>query len=466
MIVNGLMTYKVFLVARRPESVAAMASLLKKLGFDVKVSISFYDAIKMIPQEMPHIIITEPLFDGGDASGIYLSIKKNKVTENIPILVRVEKKNPEIIEVLKKVKYTGFIIGKLDPRPFLTTVIKSIKSNNGSSSYIKELDLYNVEQECELSLEAHTLGQKGEQLVVRSGIKMDEKSSFLCVPSDGIHKPIVVRSPSSVSDSEGELNLFPIHRIVGPGRDWATKLPDLDKTPVGAPKSALKPILFYISNASAFEQYQAILDGYDFELIHAGTLQKVISLFKRDSNAYSLIYLDELLQDEEGIEWRRAFEAVADEDKSPVLISTTSMNMRDTACCHYVHRPCGIGAFLDKVQTLAISSQDLTESLEDSSYKGLDLSFKAKAKIIALDELGGILEMKFPIYDGSKITVLNEFLKKIWGEGKEARVLKCLPVGANEAKFQIHFSVVGKGESKEKYFSRLLDYLVPLKKKL
>ena len=59
------------------------------------------------------------------------------------------------------------------------------------------------------------------------------------------------------------------------------------------------------------------------------------------------------------------------------------------------------------------------EEASATSDNGVSTRYQAPAKLIGIDETGGIIQSKFPLLKNSRLTFTSDFLTGLWGEEKE-----------------------------------------------
>jgi DNA-binding NtrC family response regulator len=70
-VAQGLTTHTILLVVEKHERAVATQALLGKFGFKVVVSTGLYDALKLVGQEMPHLVISEVTLPDGSVCNLF-----------------------------------------------------------------------------------------------------------------------------------------------------------------------------------------------------------------------------------------------------------------------------------------------------------------------------------------------------------------------------------------------------------
>ena len=80
------------IVVAKRERAIVMETLLKKLGCNVVIVLSIYDAVKQINQDMPHMVICDSELPDGSAAMLYDRLQTQDLFRNLPVMVSVVKR--------------------------------------------------------------------------------------------------------------------------------------------------------------------------------------------------------------------------------------------------------------------------------------------------------------------------------------------------------------------------------------
>lgn len=457
-IAKELTSHCILLVNAKAERGMYLATVLKKIGFKVIATTSLYEALKIVPQEMPHLIITESLLSDGNAGTLFDRLAAHKSLKKTPILVNIQKKTRAELESLSSRKFSGFFLGKPDPKQLVSKVMDVLSTFHHVSPYFCKAEALGIDPKMVLSMPATILGKNGEQVVSRSMVEFDPKAALVALPNDTELPPALFKLASNQKDEEGFTNFFPMNRIIGKGRAW---LETLRAFASGSNSQAqIKEVLFYDPDAERFSQFYEVMTGFDIELVHAQNLSQAAAIVAQTPEEYPCVYLHELLNDSSAIEFKRAFEEIPEAKRPVMIVGTTSQNLRSNSFIRYLVRPFGLGVLVDMINSAFESSNFEPEEAGDN---GIKINYQAAAQLIGIDETGGILQTKFPIIAGSSCQIDHPFLKDIWGEVKTVKILKTMQPDANSQCWQVRFDAVGVGMSKAKYWERISDAIAEKK---
>lgn len=456
---KGLISHTVVIVVGKRERGIAMDALLKKMGCNVIIALSLYDALKHIVQEMPHMVVSESELPDGTAASLYDRLEAHPILKKTPIVVNVVKKTREVLQELSRRKFAGFFLGKFDPKMFLRKSLEVLMDPSSPSPYYTSLESIGLEPKFNLSFTGKVVGKTDDNLVITSSMEVDSQASLVCVPEDKEYAPMLVRQGSNLKNEDGIVNLFPLGKISGKGRAWLPKIPDYNTS---ASDPERRVILFYDPSEERFRQFSEILSGYDIEAVHAPSLKRASAFLRQRGDQFGAVYLHELMNDSSSIEWKQSYDNIPESSRPPMIIGTNSMNMKDTQFIKYIRRPFGLGLFVETIQSCFERISEINEKAVTAGFAGVGISFQAPAQLIGIDEIGGVLQVKFPVVNGAKFEIKHDLIDSISIEPKPVIVSKSMKVEGTSDLWQIRFCMVEAGGSKTKHYEEVEKYLSSL----
>ncbi len=459
--------HTIVLVVEKRERGIGMQTMLTNVGFKVVMALSLYDALKYIAQEMPHLVITEAILSDGSAGNLYDRLQQHETLKKTPILAVVLKKTKEELAPLASRKFAGFFLGAFEPRSFHSKVMEVMKAHSTISPYFMAADALGLDKDMTISIDAAVMGRSGEQLVSRSSTEVDPMASMLCVPTSPDLGPAVLRMATNLRDGDEIFNLFPINRIVGAGRKWVLGLPEINfgADAAQAKQEKIQKVIFYEPNEARYEGFREILKGYGIDLVHAKSLAMAASIVKRDFESIACVYLHELMNDGSGIEWKNAYGKLPPNKRPPLIVGTTSMNARSTSAVRYIKRPFGMGLFVEMLQASFEKASDIAGAAgknSATSTAGVAVRYQAPASLVGVDETGGILQVRFPILKGSRISILHKFLATAWEGNTLVQITASAVLPSKPDIWHARFEAIGAGMSKVKYWEKFSKHLATL----
>jgi len=466
-VVPGLTTHTMIVCVQKKERAIPIQAVLQKMGVKTIVCQGLSDSLKEIQTHMPHLIYSEALLGDGNAGLLYDKMKADPLLSHAPIVVQVIQKSKEELIPLKGRSFAGLLAGPFNPTSFAAKVKEVLKSHGSGSPYSADMNRYNVSTDCLLSLNGMILGSSGGQIVVKSNIEVDSGASFVLVPTNRTMAPVLLKMGTNLKNGEDILNLFPANRAKGKGMEWVLKLPDFDVATGGAgaaskPKAKRK-VLFQDPSAERANQMKQILSGYDIELVHVANLQQAASSLKREPENFGCVFLYELMSGGSGAVWTEALNSVEASKRPNVVIGTSSMNAKSTATTRYIKRPFGMGVFIQTLEAAFERGASIAKSAEVAAAN-IEAEYQAPVKLIALDETGGVVQLKFPVVASSVIALKHESLKEIWSSDSKVKIAASGVFPDRPDTWQARFESVAVGTSKAKYMQKVYQILKPLQK--
>ncbi len=451
---------------QKKERAIPIQAVLQKMGVKTIVCQGLSDALKEIQTHMPHLIYSEALLGDGNAGMLFDKMKVDPLLNHAPIIVQVIQKSKEELIPLKGRTFAGLLAGPFNPTALAAKVKDVLKSHGGGSPYAAELSRYNVSSDCLLSLNGIILGSSGGQIVLKSNIEIDSGASFVLVPVNRTMAPVLLKMGTNLKNGEDVLNLFPTSRAKGKGMEWVLKLPDFDVASGGA--AAAKPktkrrVLFQDPSAERANQMKQILSGYDIELVHCVNLQLAASALKREPDGFGCVFLYELMSGGSGAAWTEAYNSVEASKRPNVVVGTSSLNAKSTATTRYIKRPFGMGVFIQTLEAAFERGASIAKSAEVASAS-IEAEYQAPVKLVAFDETGGVVQLKFPIVAGSVIALKHDSLKDLWSSDCKVKIAASGVFPDRPDTWQARFESVAVGTSKAKYMQKVVQFLKPLEK--
>jgi len=466
-------THTIVLIIDRRERAVAIQPVLTKAGYRVVLAQSLYDALKLVSQEMPHLVVTDALLSDGTAGILHDRLLPHPALRMTPILLCAVRKSKEELAITQGRNFAGVLMGPIEPAALVAKINEVIKLTARVSPYFLPAEKVGIQPELTVAIEATAVGRSGEQLVSRSGAEIDPGASMVCMPTAGQdQKPAVLRMATNLREGDEIFNLFPVNRIVGAGRKWVLALPEITiGGSTGSQEKKMHKVIFYDPNEQRFEGFKEILKGYHIDLQHAKSMQAAATVLMREPDQIKAIYLHELLSDAPGIEFKNIYGKLSPMQKCPLIIGTTSLNARSQGSTRYIKRPFGMGLFVEMLQACFESSAAIASVAGKNAstvLAGIPIRYQAAASLVGLDETGGILQIKFPLIRGTKIKIEHKILETLWEGNPTASVVASAAMPSQPKIFHARFDVVGAGSSKVKYWEKIhkqLDSLLATQRK-
>jgi hypothetical protein len=399
---------------------------------------------------MPHLVIVDSELSDGSAANLFDRLDAHPVLKKTPLLITILKKSKEELQAISKRKFAGFFLGIPEPKQFLVKVLELLSSTR-SSPFFLDFDSASTDAKLNISFNGRIIGRTEDQLMIRSYADVDNSAALVCVPSDNKYSPILVKNGNNLTDSDGIINTFPIGKVSGKGRAWVEKMPTLHTET----STQRKQLLYYDPSVERANQLAEVLKGYEIDLTHAPSLNRASSSLKSRPEAYGCIFLYELLNDGASIEWKKVYDATPQAARPPIVIATNSLNMKSTGGLKYLQKPFGLGALLELLESCFEKPAEITNEATKSGYGGLDVQYQAPGRLICLDEVGGVIQVKFPLVPGSKVRLNHNIFKSMSTEFDEVLVSNIIKQTESVDTWQVRFEALKAGTSKSKHWEKV-----------
>jgi hypothetical protein len=452
-----LVKHSVVIVTEKRARSMALERIMEKAGFKVVSSASVYDALQIISQELPHLIITEATLADGDAAVIYDRLKKHEILNCIPIFVNILKKSKAELQLLENRDFAGVFAGNIEPQGLIKSVFSSLKEREFYSPYHIDVSKVEIDDSLRIAIANKLSGRAAGFLIAESDTQLDALAKFSCSPSQKEVEPAFLSQASNVIHKRSVYNLFPLHLITGEGRQWVEKLPDVyEKVP--ELQNQEQRVICVTENDSDFNGLSGLLTGHGITLIHVKQLADAFSLVQKKPSAISSVYIHDSKADTLAPEVVKTYTGLSRESLPP-LIYASANPPRSTPVLRYLKRPFGFSMLVQTIKAAGQRPDSLAFAIEKSGFVGMPASFDAKGKLLGLDETGGLLELYFPIMRGGALSISHELLNRLWGGRTTVQITGTMEDETRSDVWIAYFKAPSAGASKENYWAKLLHEL-------
>ncbi|MFK7873664.1 MAG: hypothetical protein AB8C84_10965 [Oligoflexales bacterium] len=460
-IATGLTQHTVVIVVDKRERGLGMQSLLQRAGYRTLLALSLYDALQFVSQEMPHLVVCESTLSDGSVAALYDRLQHHQLLSLTPIIALVMKKTREEVEMVRQRQFAGFLLGgnNFDTKAFLVKVTEVVRTKSLVSPYLIDAVKLGDHTKFAMSMEATVVGQNSGQVLVKSAMEIDPSANLLCVPQDQSYPPAIFKMASNRPVEDGYCNSFPLERVVGKGRLWLEKLPEADMNGSAEAEEEEARVLYYDPNPKRFEEFAEVFKGYDIDLQHAPNIQRAVSYLKQKASSFQCVYLHELSTTGADIQWKELYSQMSVGDRPPSIIGTSACALKSNdPDVQYIQKPFGLGVFLDMIRSASANSAMSRSSVELGS-SGVLANYMAQCSLLALDETGGILEVRLPLLENSRICLESPLLKGLWGGENSVRIVSVKKLEGKADTWQVRFEAIAPGMSKTKYWEKIVKGL-------
>ena len=459
-IASSLTKHLVLIVVEKKPRALLMQNVLERMGHKSNIALSLYDALQSIQQELPHVVISESNFQDGNAAILFDRIKEIPHLQNIPILLYLTTKSKEELKKLVKKKFSGILLAKLDPKTFIEKISASFENFNNLSPYFIDFNEQEIEPEINITIQAKVIGKSNNFIITTSHTELDQTAEFNCSAADSSFEKCILSKASNLKNDDEFYNLFPVNRISGKGRRWLINVPEL------IPGSEVKERnIYYVSEKQEnHDEFIPFLKSKRFRTTYFSDIPSAQAEIKKSDPKIDCIFIEEPNSKEKTASWESLYNELIAESKCPLLVSTYAKGKRSSPYIRYIQYPFGLGFFFEALNAGCQKAQELSDAYMQSSYSGIDVQFQTSGKILALDEKGGVIELKFPILPGGEIIIDHEFLQKVWEENNSVTI-KSISRSPDRMvnSLQIRFEKSMSGTSLSKSWIKVLQTLKSFK---
>ncbi len=458
-----IIAHPVIIITSKKDRSLLIESILSKLGFKSIILEAIPDVVKISQQELPHLIISDAILKDGHAGNLFDKLQENSFTKQIPVLALVIKKTKEELSSIAKRKFAGFILGDFDAKILITKIRECLDKMGKVSPFMLSCDRLTFTHQSPFKVEATIVGKYNNHLIARSITELDPQATLIGVPRKEGMDQIILAMPSNLKKGNEIFNLFPLNRLNGKGRMWVNELPDFNIDGQGQPKKKVtnKRILFYDPNEERLKGFKQILEGYGFEIVPVKNMQSAASVLNSKPEVFPCIYLHELLNDANGLMFKKVFDALSPNQKPNLLIGTSSVNVKSTSSIRYIKRPFGLGVFVETLESSIQKPEQIAEFASQESSQGANiiLDYQAQADLLAIDEIGGFLSLKFPLLPKTKVKISHPQLLSAWN-GKTEIFIESIKAAKHNPHIHVcRFRVCEDGVSKLKFWEKVSEQL-------
>ena len=450
-IAKGLVKHVIVLCIDKKDRALALQQVLEKAGFKVVQSQGIYDTLRQVSQDMPHLLIADSILADGTVATLYDRLKQDPIANVTPILVLIQKNTREHLAPLAGRKFGGFLLGELSAKGLLAKVHEITANFEDVSPYFTAMESINQSSECNLNVLGTVVGVSNDQIVSKTSAQLDPSAMLICNPIAKTLGPVSIKMPSNVVVGNEIFNLFPKHLARGKGRIWVESLPVINFSNSG--QAARRRMIFYEPNVDRVKQFAQILSGYDIEVLPVDSLTQLATAINSHGPSVGCVYLHELPTTNSA--WRDSWKKIPEANRPVLVIGTTASNLRSTPDTRYLKKPFGLPVFLDTINGCFERGQDISKALtEGRETAKIDVSFQAPARLVGLDETGGVIQLKFALTIGSQFRIDHPIVNEIMGPEGSLTVSQSMRADDRPDVWFTKFEMIGAGVSKLKHFEK------------
>ncbi len=452
--------HTIALCIEKRERGIGMQTLLTRAGFRVVMTDGMHDAFKIAAQEMPHLIITECVLSDGTAANLFDRLQQHETLRRTPVLAHAPRKSKDELQQLVGRAFAGVLVGPFDARQFMTKVTQTLAALAPVSPHFVEAGQGAFAAESSLAVSAVAIGRTSEYVILRANAEVDPQAQISAVPVDAKLAPVMLRAGGNLRENSETFNLFPLHRLRGPGLSWVSGLPEVKLSGAAeAQRQRRRCILYFDKRDQHGDGWRQLLTGYGFEVNRVTSWADAVAAVTRDPGAFGAVWLPELPVDAEAAEWRGVYAKIPKIMQPPLVVGSASPDVRSQSGMLVLPRPAGIGQIIDTLASACLRVSDLGPAASSTDVSGVALQYVAPARLLGIDETGGIVETTLPLVRGSRVALQHPVLNAAWDKQTVVQISGVAPAPAGGDLWHVRFEAVGAGMSKVKYWDKMLSHL-------
>jgi hypothetical protein len=432
----------VLLCLERRDKATAAELLLRQAGIRALITFDVRDGLRLVEQEMPHLVVVEPRVEGGGAVVLFDKIRSQAAFDAVSILAHLSKVSREELTPLAQRKFGAFLTGAIDDKAFVATIRTQLDALNAVSPYLVRLGPMHVTS----AIEVAVLGTVGDHVVVRLPWDTPPGAIIRLTSREGARVDAEVAW--SLQIGQDHVTFLPRRHVRGPGRKWL-----LQSTPLASIEDALRRESRAMVLVDHDEEGRSALG--QFFGSHGWTLTTVPSVGEL-SEKIQRLQVGALLV-------RLTSAHLTAEAKALAHVST---GIRDWATIllapsavegPWRHLPStsGVGTLLDTMSAAMLKPADFASLMQTpAGLARLDLDMH----VLGCDETGLLLRSVTPIARGSRLSLtggehLNRFASLLPSGGMQ--VSACVNDPDQSGVWLLRADLVAPGTSKLRSWDRV-----------
>jgi hypothetical protein len=402
--------------------------------------------VALASKEFPHIIVC--VDDLPDATAIQITdaLRKIPVMEKAMVFVMRNSTQAEIMTFMK-LKVSALVAKDSNPNVFIEKVKQKLALLQGLSPYSIRGEELPTGAAVTIRTQTKILGRHLDHVVCASNIEAKSGTMLSVVPDSPGVAPFSVTftGASGVGHkADGRENLFCISDVAGQGRQWLEQSLNSIDTNASGPK---KKILVYDKTSERARSIKAALSIHDIECENVTDATALISRYSSAPELLGAVFLTEPLDTASAAPWDK-FKAGLPADKRPIEMVAVVGKKDPIPLTIWMQKPFGIEHVVQNFKA-AVASRHKTIDMQAAGTRQIAAVYIAPAKILALDEMGAVLQAPFLPEVGTEMSLESPFFASLPAFNK-VKVAMAEPLAINPKFAIIRVQVLDVGVSKDK----------------
>jgi CheY-like chemotaxis protein len=403
--------FHAILVSDKPSAQGIMNIFLKEAGISsFSVATSFRDAVALVAKEFAHIIVC--VDDLPDATAVQTidAVRKTPVGEKSIVFVMRNCTQSEIMAFMK-LKISALVAKDSDPNLLIEKIKQKLALLQDVSPFSIRAEEIPGGPNVTIRSRTKIIGRHWDHVVCSSSIEAKSGTMLSILPeTPGVEPFAVTFTGASITASKeaGRENIFHISDVVGKGREWLEKnLPVLQDNG----SSDKRKLLVFDRNIERTRSLPRALSIHNLECDFVSDVGILIEKYKTAKNLYGAVFFPDPMEDALEVVWE-GFKGTLEVSAKPLELRGTLTKKESGQLVVWMQKPFGLDHLVQNFRA-GLTARHRVVDPKSLSARQIPAEYIAPAKILALDELGVLLQAPFHPEVGTELSLENAFISSL-----------------------------------------------------
>ncbi len=443
--------YYALLVSDKTAAQNLMNIFLKEAGLaGFSTAQSLREAVSVASKELPHIIVCYD--DLADATGVQVveALRKIPILDKALVFVIRNSTQTEIMQLMK-LKIAAIGPKDTNPNAFIEKVKQKLALLHGISPFSVRGEEIPGNSQLTIKVNTKIIGRHEGHVICRSKIDARTGTMLNIVPEKTGSAPFAVTftGASSTAKGDGYENLFSMNEIVGKGRQWLQEnLPSLDKVGEGGTK---KKLLVLDNKDDRIRILSKAISIHNIETEYVADFSNLVAKYQGAAQSFGAVLFMDPPDEAAAASWEKLKQGLSAERKPIELVATVASKPKLLSQIIWLQKPFSLDLVVQSFHA-AVASQHKGFEAKAMANTTFAAQYIAQAKIVTLDETGGIVQAPFLPQVGTELEFDHPFLNKML-PFKVVKVVAAELSLINPKMATVRFQVLDAGFTKEKLYT-------------
>jgi hypothetical protein len=438
------------LVSDKSSSQGIMNIFLKEAGISsFSVATSLRDTVALVAKEFAHIIVC--VDDLPDATAVQTidALRKTPVGEKSIVFVMRNCTQSEIMAFMK-LRISALVAKDTDPNVFIEKIKQKLVLLQDVSPFSIRAEEIPGGPNVTIRSRTKIIGRHWDHVVCSSSIEAKSGTMLSILPETPGVGPFAVTftgASGSAAKEVGRENIFHISDVVGKGREWLEQnLPVLQDN--GACDK--RKLLVFDKNVERTRAMPRALSIHKLECDFVADIGVLIEKYKAGKDLYGAVFFPDPLDEALDAVWE-GFKGTLEPSAKPLELRGTLTKKESSPLVVWMQKPFGLDLLVQHFRA-GLTARHRVIDPKTATAKQIPAEYIAPAKILALDEMGALLQAPFHPEVGTELVLENAFISSLPVFSK----VKVSAIKANELNPKlaiVRAQVLDAGFTKDKLFA-------------